>query len=127
MKILLIVLLSACAGLASAFAAEPPAKENSGAKSGIPALEATAPAKPKTPPTMATVHYGENELQVLDFWKAESAQPTPMLFYIHGGGWVAGDKALVADLGKFLAAGISVVSINYRYVTQAIIAGAKPP
>ena len=51
---------------------------------------------------------------------AQSAEPTPLLFHIHGGGWVAGDKASVAQyLEKYLAAGISVVSINYRYVTQA--------
>jgi acetyl esterase/lipase len=49
------------------------------------------------------------------------------VFYIHGGGWVAGDKRPVGGLDKFLAAGISVVSINYRYNTQAQIAGVKPP
>ena len=37
-------------------------------------------------------HYGEHERQVLDFYKAESDKPTPLLFFIHGGGWVAGDK-----------------------------------
>jgi acetyl esterase/lipase len=101
-----------------------------------PKKPADAPAKPQAPapaasgtatPTQANVHYGAHERQVLDFWQAASSQPTPLLFHIHGGGWVAGDKARVADLDKYLAAGISVVSINYRYVTQAIIAGVKPP
>ncbi len=40
---------------------------------------------------------------------------------------MAGDKKVVANLEKYLAAGISVVSINYRYSTQAQIAGVKPP
>src|SRR5690606_14405222 len=48
-------------------------------------------------------------------------------FHIHGGGWVNGDKARVADLERYLAAGISVVSINYRFVTHAILAGVRPP
>lgn len=78
-------------------------------------------------PTLTNVPYGSHERQVLDFWKADSARPTPVVFHIHGGGWVGGDKARVAELERYLAAGISVVSINYRYVTQAIIVGVKPP
>ncbi|MCW0221064.1 MAG: carboxylesterase family protein [Prosthecobacter sp.] len=84
---------------------------------------AKAPAKPKAEkpkaaplpkPTFANVAYGTHERQVLDFWKVESDKPTPLLFYIHGGGWMAGDKAKVGALQKMLDAGISVVSINYR-------------
>jgi acetyl esterase/lipase len=68
------------------------------------------------------------ERQVLDFYKAESfAAHAASLFHIQGGGWVAGDKAGVGQLDKFLAAGISVVSINSRYSTQAQLAGVKPP
>ncbi len=91
------------------------------------AKKATAAPEPQRPPTQANVPYGTHERQVLDFWRAESAKPTPLVFHIHGGGWVNGDKARVADLERYLAAGISVVSINYRFVTQAIEAGVKPP
>ena len=84
-------------------------------------------AEPQRPPTHANVAYGAHERQVLDFWQAASNQPTPLVFHIHGGGWVAGDKRPVANLEDYLAAGISVVSINYRYSTQAQIAGVKPP
>lgn len=73
------------------------------------------------------MRYGTHERQVLDFWKAASPRPTPLVFHIHGGGWVNGDKARVANLDQYLAAGISVVSINYRFVTQAIEAEVKPP
>lgn len=102
------------------FAAEPPAKS----KVPVPA-EAKLPPQPA--PTQANVRYGDHERQVLDFWRALSPQPTPLVFHIHGGGWVNGDKARVAGLEKYLAAGISVVSINYRYIQHAIQAGAKPP
>jgi acetyl esterase/lipase len=85
-----------------------------------------APA-PKRAPTVANVPYGTHERQVLDFYKADSAKPTPLLFFIHGGGWVAGDKSGVGELEACLKAGISVVSINYRYSWQAQIAGVMPP
>jgi len=91
---------------------------------------AATPAPPAGPaPTLANVPYGPHERQVLDFYKAESAKPTPVLFFIHGGGWVAGDKAGRSGPGvkAYLAAGISVVSINYRYSWQAQLAGVKPP
>ncbi len=78
-------------------------------------------------PTQSNVAYGDHPRQVLDFWNAESAKPTPVLFYIHGGGWMAGDKANVPGLKQYIDAGISVVSINYRYVSQAYDAGIQPP
>jgi len=88
----------------------------------------TKPATPTVPPTMANVAYGEHERQVLDFYKAKSVKPTPVLFFIHGGGWVAGDKNSAGGSAKqYLDAGISVVSINYRYSWQAQLAGVKPP
>lgn len=100
-------------------------------------LRANEPTKPATPaaapvvipPTQADVRYGEHERQVLDFYQAKSERPTPLLFFIHGGGWVGGDKAgrTGASVKQYLAAGISVVSINYRYSWQAQLAGVKPP
>jgi acetyl esterase/lipase len=99
----------------------------------VQAQEKKALVEPLPPPaTEADVRYGAHERQVLDFWRAESdpAKPTPVLFFIHGGGWNGGDKTRVAKFFKiedFLKAGISVVSINYRLVPQAHAAGIKPP
>ncbi len=104
-------------------AAQPGGKK--AGKGGKAAKPAAPPPGPK--PTLANVAYGTHPKQVLDFWKAESAQPTPLLFYIHGGGWMAGDKSRVAGLKEFLAAGISVVSVEYRFVSDAQAAGVKPP
>jgi acetyl esterase/lipase len=112
----------------SAFAADSPATPKANTRSGASARAVSKAAQPaQSKPTLSNVAYGTHERQVLDFWKAESSRPTPLLFQIHGGGWVAGDKAHVSGLDKYLAAGISVVSINYRYVTQAMVAGVKPP
>lgn len=91
------------------------------------AAPAAKPAAPKRAPTLANVPYGTHERQVLDFYKADSAKPAPLLFFIHGGGWVAGDKSGVGELEACLKAGISVVSINYRYSWQAQLAGVMPP
>ncbi len=88
-------------------------------------LESSQPVP--LPPTQANVPYGHDPHQVLDFWKAESTKPTPLVFFIHGGAWKSNDKDRVTGLREYLAAGISVVSINYRFVQEAQAAGVKPP
>jgi acetyl esterase/lipase len=86
-----------------------------------------APKPPKIPPTEANVRYGPHERNVLDFYRAKSEAPTPLVLFIHGGGWVRGDKASPNVLKDCLQAGISVVSMNYRFIQQAMEAGVKPP
>jgi acetyl esterase/lipase len=83
---------------------------------GMPAQQ---PAK--LPPTFADVKYGPHERNVLDFWKVDTKTPAPLVIYIHGGGFVAGDKSNVnaGTIQFFLKAGISFASISYRYSTQA--------
>jgi len=126
MRVVLALLCGISLACGTCLAADAPAKSQVAAKKA----DAKKAADKKVPPpkaTLAHVPYGTHERQVLDFWKAESSTPTPVLFNIHGGGWVSGDKGIVSSVDKYLAAGISVVSINYRYVTQAIMAGVKPP
>jgi acetyl esterase/lipase len=94
---------------------------------GVLSLANQGPSQDKPEPTQANVPYGEHERQVLDFYQAKSETPTPVVFFIHGGGWVGGDKGGVSDVPRFLEAGISVVAINYRYSWQAQLAGVKPP
>ncbi|MFC1763736.1 alpha/beta hydrolase fold domain-containing protein [Planctomycetota bacterium] len=90
-----------------------------------PAYDASVPK-----PTASGVSYGEHERHILDFWKAESNRPTPLVFVIHGGGWVGGTKERLhrfADVQPLLNAGISVVAINYRLIRHANEAGIQPP
>jgi len=95
--------------------------------------KATQPKKvePEVPePTEKDIAYGDHPRHRLDFWKAESALPTPLVFVIHGGGWVGGSKERVGrfvDVERLLAQGISVVAINYRYTSQAAEANIEPP
>jgi acetyl esterase/lipase len=71
------------------------------------------------------VPYGKHPRQVLDFYPAKSDKPTPVVFYIHGGGWQGGDKK--TNPKGFNDKGISVVAINYRYVKNAVEENIVPP
>ncbi|HVJ85905.1 MAG TPA: alpha/beta hydrolase [Caulifigura sp.] len=69
-------------------------------------------------PTSTDVKYGPHERNVLEFWKADSAKPAPVLVFIHGGGFVNGDKSGIRKDGIIkdaLDRGISFASINYRF------------
>ncbi len=98
--------------------------------------QAKKPSKPEQydptvpTPTLSEVKYGHHPRQVLDFWKAESKDPTPLVLVIHGGGWQGGAKERVhrfVDIDALLQAGISVAACNYRYVKQAVESGVEPP
>ena len=70
-------------------------------------------------PTHANIKYGEHERNVFDLWLADSKKPTPLAIYIHGGGFISGNKEKVSQqvVTQLLDAGISVASINYRYLS----------
>ena len=91
------------------------AKNQGGRKSG----KENAQGKEQTSPTHANVKYGDHERNVFDIWLAESDKPTPLAIYIHGGGFRAGSKEKLSQdvLKQLLKAGISVASINYRYLS----------
>src|SRR6266700_614071 len=57
------------------------------------------------------VPYGKHARQVLDFYQAKSDKSTPVVFFIHGGGWSNGDKKI--NPKQFLDKGISVAAIKY--------------
>ncbi len=78
-------------------------------------------------PLFADVHYGPDSHQVLDFYKAESKTPTPLMFFIHGGGWVAGHKTEVIGIKDVYLEGISIVSIDLRPIQDALAAKVNPP
>lgn len=71
----------------------------------------------KPAPSIANEQYGPHERNVLDLWKAKSERPTPLVVYIHGGGFRAGSKESISPalLNALLDKGISVMAINYRF------------
>jgi pimeloyl-ACP methyl ester carboxylesterase len=68
-------------------------------------------------PDVINAVYGPHERNVLDLWKAKSNGPTPLVIFIHGGGFRKGDKTGINPvlLEECLRRGISVAAINYRY------------
>lgn len=70
----------------------------------------------KPRPDVANEKYGDHERHVFDLWKAKSDTPTPLVIFIHGGGFRAGSKEQLNGnlLRRCLEKGVSVASINYR-------------
>ena len=71
--------------------------------------------------TFSNEKYGSHEQNTFDIWLAKSEQLTPLVMYIHGGGFVGGDKSRYYDSEdwlRFLDAGVSVATINYRFLNQ---------
>jgi len=85
------------------------------------------PPPPSPPPvfepTFQNVAYGPAPSQQLDFWQARSERPTPVVVFFHGGGFVGGDKTFLWPQGDVMGicrnAGVSVVSVNYRFCNSA--------
>ncbi|MFM9009416.1 MAG: right-handed parallel beta-helix repeat-containing protein [Planctomycetota bacterium] len=102
-------------------------------RAGAPARSATAPAAGSSRlhrPSHADVPYGTvSQRQRLDLWQARSPEPTPLVLLIHGGGWRRGDKSDFGfeEIRPFLDAGISVATLNYRFIDQCMDQGVKPP
>ena len=69
----------------------------------------------------ATLKYGPDERNTILLYKAAKEDPSPLVLYIHGGGWKNGngvEDALNGKLDKglmnYLTRGISVAVVNYR-------------
>lgn len=70
-------------------------------------------------PTHANLKYGPHGRNVMDLWIADSEKPTPLVIYIHGGGFMGGDKKNghnQKNIKLFMEKGISYASINYRFL-----------
>jgi acetyl esterase/lipase len=84
------------------------------------------------PPTLSDVPYGPHPKQRMHFWKSPTAtaeHPAPLLFFVHGGGWQGGDRlsGLAGMVPKMLHAGVSVASVEYRFIREAMDEGVEPP
>jgi acetyl esterase/lipase len=117
MKRMMIVLV-----LAGCIAVPGRAGEAQAPTNSVPAV------KDPLAPTLNNVAYGPHPRQVLTFWKAESDKPTPLLFYIHGGGWLNGNRSEArGSVRAMLVRGISVVSVSYRFIPDAVADKVEPP
>lgn len=85
------------------------------------ARSAGRPAPPLPRPDHENVVYGPYERNVMDVWLARSERPTPVVIYIHGGGFRAGDKRSIGagTVEDYRHRGWSVAAINYRFTDTA--------
>jgi arylformamidase len=71
-----------------------------------------------------TISYGADPLQKLDVYRRPGLSGTPILVFVHGGGWEFGDKAGVNALPAFAERhGLLLVSVGYRKVPQVDAGG----
>ena len=67
---------------------------------------------------MRDVAYGPDPAQRFDVYLPPQTKGAPTIFYVHGGGWRRGDKAMRglidAKQKRWTAAGAIVISTNYR-------------
>jgi acetyl esterase/lipase len=93
------------------------------AKNAAKGLEAAKKQAAKGPaPTWPNISYGPHPRNVLDFWKAPGETPRPVVVFIHGGGFIGGDKSSYHGSGlllKLLENGVSCAAINYRFLPDA--------
>lgn len=74
---------------------------------------------PATIPDRVTdIRYGALETQLLDLYYPDAGEgPFPVIFYVHGGGWILGgrrDSSIACILSGALAQGFAVASVEYR-------------
>ena len=76
--------------------------------------------KPAIAPTLANVSYADDPDCLLDFWKADEAAPAPLIIYIHGGGFVGGNKeGLSAGMIEYARSkGFAVASLAYPFLDR---------
>ncbi len=103
-------------------------------------LSTAQSSSPVVAPTFSGVSYGSEPNQFVDFYQASSTAITPVIVYIHGGGWSGGSASGIVrtdvfgknnrngeGVRKVLASGVSIVSVEYRLLTTAHKSGIKPP
>lgn len=63
--------------------------------------------------------YGPHDRHRLDIYTPDGATNAPVMIYLHGGGFVRGDKGMVGNIGTWFARhGVVGVTMNYRYAPE---------
>ena len=75
----------------------------------------------KPTPEPYDLAYGKAERQVLDVELPAGHGDVGLIFYIHGGGWIAGSKEGSRDTLRFWAQnGYAAAALNYRYLSDTV-------
>lgn len=85
-------------------------------------LAAPAQARSDGYTTYTDVAYASGGSQILDLYVPKGARWAPLIVYVHGGGWSAGDKTelqRIPEWTSLLTQGFAVASVNYTLSTSA--------
>lgn len=88
---------------------------------GLLCASASAADLPTIKPTAADVPYGDpaNPRQKVDIYAPAGAKNLPVIFWIHGGGWQAGDRTSIQLKPQaFVDKGFVFVSTGYRLLPE---------
>ena len=115
------IILAALLGLAVAGCSNGNNNNNSSQPSPVLDLSLSDPpiALPDTSASFAAdVPYDEGDLQRFDIYMPDCDEPTPLVIYIHGGGFTGGDKGRTHEehadeIREFLQSCVAWASINY--------------
>jgi triacylglycerol lipase len=80
---------------------------------------------PMTPPASVTVTsdvaYGDDPLQKIDIYTPAKAHNLPIAVFVHGGGFVGGDKKDYANVPTYLSQhGMVAVNVDYRLAPKVV-------
>jgi len=100
------------------------ARQLGGEKDRNPGKQAETTRKTEKDGTtvISNAHYGTHQRHVMDLWLPKSKKPTAIVLYIHGGGFVGGDKShghRQPFRRKCLEANVAFATMNYRFLKHA--------
>ena len=74
---------------------------------------------PEAGEVITDIHYGSDPRQKLDLHLPKTISDKPCIIYIHGGGWLTGNKASFSRIcAVWAAAGFPAANLNYRLAPQ---------
>jgi acetyl esterase/lipase len=93
-------------------------------KGGVAMNDALARHVPAGVSVRTDIAYGTDPIEKLDLYRPAGVEGTgralPTVFWIHGGGFLSGDKSQIANYLKIVAAaGYTVIGINYSLTPRA--------
>ena len=98
--------------------------------------ESTVPFSPVANGTKfyKNISYGSHTRNKIDLFLPASGTPTGLVIFIHGGGFIGGDKSIAYDnqpsqlfINQLLIQGIAFATINYQFLVSANTGGILTP
>ena len=98
--------------------------------------ESTVPFSPVANGTKfyKNISYGSHTRNKIDLFLPASGTPTGLVIFIHGGGFIGGDKSIAYDnqpsqlfINQLLIQGIAFATINYQFLVNANTGGILTP